>query len=63
MQLWLKELLVELVRGGVEFVPREFRELKDVIGLGEKYVFNCTGYGSKYLFNDQNMKAYRGHLL
>lgn len=33
MQLWLKELIVELVRSGVEFIPREFYGLKDVISL------------------------------
>jgi len=37
--------------------------LKDVLNLDEKYVFNCTGYGSKYLFNDNKMKAYRGHIV
>lgn len=31
MQLWLKELVVELVRKGAEFVPKEFRELKEVL--------------------------------
>jgi hypothetical protein len=63
MQLWLKELVVELVKSGVQFISREFTELKGVTSLEETHIFNCTGFGSKYIFNDKKMKAYRGHIV
>lgn len=33
------------------------------MSLSHECIFNCTGYASKYLFNDQNMTGTMDHLV
>src|SRR5262249_60613865 len=40
-----------------------FRDRHEVETLAETITVNCTGYGAKTLFDDQMLKARRGHLV
>jgi D-amino-acid oxidase len=50
-----------LLRGG-RIVVRTFRAPSDVAALREPVVFNCTGLGSRALFNDSMLEPVRGQL-
>ena len=41
---------------------RELHDPAEVAGLPEKLVFNCTGLGSKVLFNDAELTPVKGQL-
>ncbi len=50
-----------LLQGG-RIVVREFREPSQVAALRQPVVFNCTGLGSRALFNDTTLEPVRGQL-
>jgi D-amino-acid oxidase len=50
-----------LLQGG-RIVVRTFRTASDVAALHEPVVFNCTGLGSRELFNDKVLEPVRGQL-
>lgn len=54
--------LIEDLKGqGVRFEQRAFTSLKDIADLAEPVVVNCTGYGSRQLFGDEDLVPQRGH--
>lgn len=59
----LQELMTEVKLRGVEIIQRKFENLDDVVALKEEVVMNCTGLGSKKLFNDNNLRGKKGNLL
>jgi D-amino-acid oxidase len=50
-----------LLQGG-RIVVREFRSPSQIAALAEPVVFNCTGLGSRELFNDTMLEPVRGQL-
>ena len=50
-----------LLQGG-RIVVRSFRTRAQVAALSEPVVFNCTGLGSRELFNDRELEPARGQL-
>jgi len=62
-RIWMPALVKELTAGGVSFVQRRFGSIRDVAALTESIVVNCTGYGAKALFQDDDVVPYRGHLV
>ena len=58
---FLEELRVEAVLRGVKFVEKKFNNREEVLNLKEKSIFNCSGYSSKYLFNDENITGSTTH--
>lgn len=50
------------LRGG-ELVVREFHDRRDVTGLDERTVVNCTGLGSRALFGDEELLPIKGQLV
>lgn len=44
-------------------MERKFNTQDDVMNLKEDCLFNCTGYSSKYLFNDNNMTGTTDYLV
>ena len=60
--IYLNALLgdFELARGRVEV--RELASPREVAGLPEKLVFNCTGLGARSLFGDNELTPIRGQL-
>jgi D-amino-acid oxidase len=49
------------LRGG-KVVVRSFDNVAQLAALGESVVFNCTGLGSRALFNDETLEPVRGQL-
>lgn len=61
--VYLNELVTELNKKGVRFVDKEFVDLNDILRLQDTILFNCTGYASKYLFNDPLVFPLKGIML
>ncbi len=59
---YLNALLRDFRIAGGHIVVREFADLRDVAGLGEPLLFNCTGLGAKQLVGDDEMEPIRGQL-
>lgn len=53
-------LLEDFFREGGEIVRREFSHERQISGLPERVVVNCTGYGARALFGDQSLVPVRG---
>lgn len=60
---FLNDLHTTAMAKGVAFEQKKFSDTDDVLELQETYIFNCTGYGSKSLFDDRALKPIRGQLL
>ena len=41
---------------------REFSDPSELIGLSEKVVINCTGYGARALWKDETVRPVRGQI-
>ena len=48
-----------LIAGG-EFEAAEFKHAKELAGLREKTLINCTGYGARALMGDESIIPVRG---
>jgi D-amino-acid oxidase len=59
---YLRGLLRDFYTAGGKVVVREFATREEVARLREPLVFNCTGLGSRALFNDQQLIPVRGQL-
>ncbi|UZR93119.1 FAD-dependent oxidoreductase [Chondrinema litorale] len=59
---YLAKQLNDFLSYGGEVVIKEFKTLEDVDALPEMCIVNCTGLGSKALFNDDNMMPISGQL-
>ena len=53
----------QLIAREVKFVQKRFEKEDDLLGLKEELIFNCCGFGSKYLFKDKDMMPLKGHLI
>ncbi|HEV8146407.1 MAG TPA: FAD-dependent oxidoreductase, partial [Bryobacteraceae bacterium] len=60
--IFLPALLRDFQIAGGRIVVREFAEARDLQSLRETLLFNCTGLGSRTLFNDQELIPIRGQL-
>lgn len=60
--IYLERLMqdVRLFGGGVEI--REFQSRRDLMSLSETLIINCTGLGSRDLFDDKGVVPYKGQL-
>ena len=59
----LPALVEDLTDAGVSFVQADFRSMDDLASLPQTHIVNCTGYGSRALFEDEAIVPLRGHLL
>jgi D-amino-acid oxidase len=59
---YLNKHIQDFLAFGGKIVIKTFNSLEDVDALSEKCVINCTGLGSKALFNDENMMPVAGQL-
>jgi D-amino-acid oxidase len=55
-------LVHEFVLFGGKIVIRRFDTPRDLMSLPESIIVNCTGLGSKTLFNDQELTPIKGQL-
>jgi len=59
---YLRQMLTDFEIAGGKLVIRKFATPADIAALSETLVFNCTGLGSRDLFNDQDLHPARGQL-
>jgi D-amino-acid oxidase len=60
--IYLSALLRDFYNAGGRVVVKEFRNRQELMRLRELVIFNCTGLGSRALFNDQELTPVRGQL-
>lgn len=60
--VFLPALMEDFYTAGGKIEVREFHTEQELMNLNQPVVINCTGLGSKELFNDQNMLAIKGQL-
>ena len=60
--IYLTALMQDFEIAGGKIEVRELHDPAEVAGLPEKLVFNCTGLGSKALFNDPELTPVKGQL-
>jgi glycine/D-amino acid oxidase-like deaminating enzyme len=59
---YLRQMLADFQIAGGKIAIRKFTAPADLAALPESLIFNCTGLGSRDLFNDQDMHPARGQL-
>ena len=60
--IYLDALMTDFLLWGGKVVIRRFETPADVAALGENVIINCTGLGSKALFNDPELMPLKGQL-
>jgi D-amino-acid oxidase len=60
--IYLSALLRDFYIAGGRVVVKEFRNRQELARLREPVIFNCTGLGSRALFDDQELSPVRGQL-
>jgi D-amino-acid oxidase len=60
--IYLSALLRDFYIAGGRVVVKEFKSRQELARLTEPVVFNCTGLGSRALFDDQELSPVRGQL-
>lgn len=61
--IFLSKLQQELQKNGVQFVPREFFDEKQVHDLTQSIIVNCTGAGSDAIWHDPDLTPIKGQLV
>jgi len=59
---YLDALVRDFLRNGGKTVIRKFESPRDIMSVAEPVVVNCTGLGSKALFNDEELIPVKGQL-
>lgn len=59
---YLRQMIRDVQIAGGKIVIRKFAAPADIAAVPESLVFNCTGLGSRDLFNDQDLHPARGQL-
>ncbi|HET6851823.1 MAG TPA: FAD-dependent oxidoreductase [Pyrinomonadaceae bacterium] len=60
--VYLSALLRDFYIAGGRVVVKEFRSREEIARLREPVIFNCTGLGSRVLFDDEQLTPVRGQL-
>lgn len=60
--IYLSALLRDFYIAGGRVVVKEFRSRQELARLREPVIFNCTGLGSRALFDDEELTPVRGQL-
>ena len=61
--IYLDALMADFLDRGGKVVIRKFDTPKDIATLSENVIINCTGLGSKALFNDPDLVPLKGQLV
>jgi glycine/D-amino acid oxidase-like deaminating enzyme len=60
--IYLNALMRDFFIAGGRITVREFGDVRELMGLPEKLIFNCTGLGAGKLFGDTEMTPVKGQL-
>ena len=61
--IYLDALMTDFLNWGGKVVIRRFDTPRDIASLTENVIVNCTGLGSKALFNDSDLMPLKGQLV
>jgi D-amino-acid oxidase len=61
--IYLDALMNDFLNWGGKVVIRKFETPRDIASLSENVIVNCTGLGSKELFNDPDLVPLKGQLV
>lgn len=61
--LYFKSIFQKVQREGALIIVKKFDTISDILALPESIVINCTGIGSKKLFNDTDLIGIKGHVV
>ena len=61
--IYLGALIRDFYAAGGKIVIREFAAARELTGLREELIFNCTGLGARTLFGDSELIPIRGQLV
>ena len=61
--IYLNALIRDYQLAGGRIVIREFHSARELAGLREKLIFNCTGLGARTLFEDTGLMPIKGQLV
>ncbi|MEM9385453.1 MAG: FAD-dependent oxidoreductase [Pseudomonadota bacterium] len=61
--IFLRQLEADIRLAGGRFVVRAFESPQELLALPEQTLFNCTGLGSRELFNDVELTPAKGQLV
>jgi len=60
---YLNSLVRDFELAGGKIVVRELHSVREVAGLNQSLIFNCTGLGARALFNDSELMPIKGQLV
>ena len=62
-QAFMADLYAKVVAKGALLYQRFFSSKDELLALEEQILFNCTSFGSRELFDDQDFHPIRGHMV
>ena len=63
LNVYLNDLFERAKSKGVVFIEKNIESIDQLMQLPQAVIFNCTGLGSRELFNDQELYPVKGHLV
>lgn len=63
LNIYLQDLFEKAQKKHIAFVHKDFESVDDLAALPESIIFNCTGLGSRELFNDTELYGTKGHIV
>ncbi len=63
LNIYLQDLFEKAQEKQIAFVHKDFQSIDELQALQESVIFNCTGLGSRELFNDTDMYGVKGHII
>jgi glycine/D-amino acid oxidase-like deaminating enzyme len=60
---FLRKIRDDFLISGGKFQIKNFTQLDEILSLKESTIFNCTGLGSKALFEDDDLRPAKGQLV
>ena len=61
--IYLNAMIRDFHLAGGKIVIREFHSARELTGLHEALIFNCTGLGARTIFNDAELMPIKGQLV
>ena len=63
LNIYLSDVFTQAQKKGVVFHQKNIRSKVELLDMQEAIIFNCTGLGSRELFQDADLVPVKGHLI
>jgi glycine/D-amino acid oxidase-like deaminating enzyme len=63
LNIYMQDLFDQVRHKEVDFQYKNIESIKDLLQLPEDIIFNCSGLGSREIFNDTMLVPIKGHLV